>query len=120
MRNLTERTRELDASGTGAHDNEGQPRASHLGVGLFLRFFEGQEDATSHLQRVPERLQTWGVFGPRLLAKVGMGNARREDEIVVVERARFQNQRAGVRLYPQHLGEEHSGIPLFPQDGADR
>ena len=107
----------LDARRPAAHDDEGEEPADLVRVGAAFSPFEGRQQRGPQRQRLVERLQHVGVFGPFVVAEPRVDRARRHHEIVVgdlgdvldahhladdVDALDLAHQRAD----PRHVGEE--------------
>ena len=97
-----------------------EQRAPRVGVGLALGLLEGEQDAAADLERVLEALETGRERLPVLVAEIGVARAGREHEVVVAEAAVFQHELVRRDVDRHGLREQHAGVGLAAQDGADR
>ena len=90
-RDLGERAGDLDAGRAAADDDEGQPLAAVLRI-VALGHLVGEQHPAADLERVLDALEARGEWRPLLVAEVGVGRARGEDEVVVGELAVGQEE----------------------------
>src|SRR5439155_18222610 len=82
-RDFAERACELDAGWPSTHDDEREEAALLDWIALPLRRFEREEHLTAHLERIVQRLEAGRTSGPFGMSEVGVGRARRDDQIVI-------------------------------------
>ncbi len=95
-RELRDRARELDARRACADDHEAQQPLAPRGVRLHLGGFERAQDPAADRRRVVDRFQARRVGLPVVVAEVRMRGARRDDEVVVRQRALAELRRRSV------------------------
>ena len=88
--------------------------------GLPLRQFEGQQDPAANFQCVLNGLQARRQRGPFVVSEVGMGCARRYDQVVESDILVFQLNQAPLQIEILHLTQEHLHIASAAQNPADR
>jgi hypothetical protein len=117
---LGDRAGHLDARRTAADHHEGQVLPLAIARWLALGPLEGHEDAAPDRHGVVERLQTRRVLGPGVVAEVGVGHARGDDEGVVRQRRTLpQHELAVVESHAHDIVEQHPDVGLAAEDPAD-
>ena len=91
---LGQRAGQLHAGRPAADHHELEPAPPRIGILLALGGLEGGQHAAADRQRVLERLQARRVFGPGVLAEVGVRGAGGHQQVVVVQRALRQRDAA--------------------------
>src|SRR6185295_2326129 len=119
-RDLGKRTRELDAGGSAADDDEREQPALRDRIALPFRGLERQQHPPSHLERIVQRLETRCARLPLRVAEVRVRRAGGDDQIVVGERSMIGDDRLRRRIDRADIGQQHLDVPLVAQDPADR
>ena len=120
-RDLGHRAGELDSCGTAAGDDEHQPGAPELGVGLPLGGLERDEDPPPDLGRIVDRLQPGRERRPVVAPEIAVAGARGDDEGVVGHgRAVRERDVARVRGDADRLAQQHPGVRVAPEDRSQR
>ena len=117
---LGDGTRQFYSRGSAADDDKCQQRAPSFFIGFALGHLEGQQNATTDLQRVLDALQTRRVGLPFGVTEVGVPGAGGQNEIVVLHLAVLQDHFSTFRVDRDHLGKKDPRVLLPSQDGADR
>src|SRR4029077_9840966 len=73
----------LDPGGSGADDDEREPRGTGCVIRLRLRGLEREQDAAAQIECTVERLQLRGVLRPFIVAEVRVPRTTGDDEDVV-------------------------------------
>ena len=114
----------LHAGRSCADDDERQPGSANFGIGLALGELEGAEDPPAQLQRVVDRLHARRVPRELRVSEVRLLRAGGDNQAVIGDVAapteRVDHQAPGLRVDPHNLAEDDRGVPLVPQDVADR
>jgi hypothetical protein len=117
----------LDAGGTGADDDEREPRVPCLCVRLALGGFTGGEEAAANRECTLERLDLGGVHPPLLVAEVRVMRAAGDDQRVVAEPIRCRHGRDGAQVQLTRievevgdLGQQDADIAVALEDRAER
>ena len=107
-RDLGERAGELDAGRAAADDDEGQPLAAVLRIAL--GHLVGEQHAAADLERVLDALEARGERRPLLVAEVGVGRARGEDEVVVGQLAVGEEELLRGEIDAHRLGQHDRDV----------
>ena len=100
------------------HDNGHEPVVFD-GVGFIFSFFKREQDTAAEAQRVVESLEAGRELLPFVVAEVAGVAAQREHEIVVFQRARFEEHFLLREVETDRLVEQHGDVGTVGQDGAD-
>ncbi len=119
LRDLAQRTCQLDTRRTRTHDHEGELRVALVGIRLPLGGFEREQDAAAQLEGVFDILEAGCVTPPLVMAEVVVRGARGHDQIVVVQLSLDENDTPAVRFDASGFGQEDRRIPLPPEDAPD-
>ncbi len=111
---------ELDTSRAATDDDEIEKPPSLVRVGARLRALEGDEDLAPDVGRVLDLLQAGRDRLPFVMPEIGVPCARRDDQHVVADAplAELDQARAGIDI--GDAPEQHLGIALLAEYGADR
>ena len=81
---------------------------------LPLRQLKGQQHAAPDFRRILDGLQAWCILRPVIVAKVGVGRASAQDQVVIGDlRARAQQQARLSASMPIHLVHQYFDIRFF-------
>lgn len=112
---------QFDAGGPAADHCKAQPGGACGRVGFGFCAFEGQQQLAPQHQCVVQRFQARGVFGPLVVAEIGMGGAGGQQQHVVAERAAIgQHHLAAAWCDIGDIAEQYFDIALLAQDVPQR
>ena len=119
-RDLGDGAGHLDAGRAGADDHEReQPPPLGLVVGQF-RLLECQQDAAADAGGVLDALEARRHRRPFVMAEIGVRRAGRDDQRVVGDRARSDQDAPPRGIDAGHLRHQHGRVRLLAQDVPDR
>ena len=119
-RDLRQRAGQLDAGRSAADDHERQQPSLSRPVLLALRLLEREENPTSYIERVLQRLQSGRVRPPLVVAEIRVAGARCHNQVVVRHLAIAEDDSFVIRIDCRRLREPHLDVRLMTEDPADR
>ena len=118
-RQFGERAGQFQPGRPAAHHDDGQQPLTHGGVRFIFRLFEREQDAAPDAQRIIERFQAGREGFPLRMAEITGQAAGREDKVVVVQGAFFEQNFFIAEVKAGGLMEQHRDIGPVGQNGAD-
>ena len=103
-----------------ADDHERQPGPPPSRLRLALGRLEGVQDAAADLQSVLDALQPRRERLPVVMPEVRVRGPGRHNQVIVGDLPVGQDDPPALHVDRRRLGQDYLGVPLAPQDAADR
>lgn len=102
-----------------AHHCDGHQAFFFSRIEAVLRLFERQQNPTTDVQGVIERLETLSVPLPLRMAEVTGDASKRQHEVIVTENAVLKSHLAALQVKAGNVAEQNGDVAFVSQNGAD-